>query len=246
MDVTSVRYMISPVSTLASPLVSGVLERLYATAQEADRPLREQRERLSPAERKAMFEAQQADYRATYGERMRAAYIPIDREFGTLLYMLACLRRAQTIVEFGTSFGLSTIQLAAALRDNGGGRLISTEFVPAKAEAARRNLEAAGLSDLVDIRLGDALETLAGGVGSPIDLVLLDGAKNLYVPVLKLLEPTLAPRALVATDNTTAESPYVAYVQNPANGYLSLGLPFESGNELSLWLGVHRGAGIAF
>jgi predicted O-methyltransferase YrrM len=222
--------------TLASPAVTQVLERLYAAAERADRPLREQRAGLSPAERKAIFEAQQADYRATY-ERMREAYIPIDREFGTLLYVLACARQAKTIVEFGTSFGLSTIQLAAALRDNGGGRLVSTEFIPSKAEAARKNLEGAGLADLVEIRLGDALETLAHGVGSPIDLVLLDGAKNLYVPVLKLLEPTLAPRALIATDNTTAESPYVGYVRDPANGYLSIGLPFESGNELSLWLG---------
>ena len=228
-------------STLTSPIVNGVLERLYATAEEADRPLREQRQKLSPEERKALFEAQQSDYRTTYERTMRAAYIPIEREFGTLLYVLACARHASTIVEFGTSFGLSTIQLAAALRDNGGGRLVSTELVPSKAEAARTNLEAAGLSDLVEIRLGDALETLAHGVGSAIDLVLLDGAKSLYVPVLKLLEPTLAPRALVATDNTTAESPYVAYVRDPANGYLSLGLPFESGNELSLWLGARHG-----
>lgn len=228
-------------STLTSPIVSGILERLYASAQEADRPLRERRAGLTPAQRQAAFEAQQADYRATY-QRMSGAYIPIDREFGTLLYVLACARGAKTIVEFGTSFGLSTIQLAAALRDNGGGRLVTTEFVASKAEAARRNLETAGLSDLVDIRLGDALETLKNGVGSPIDLVLLDGAKNLYVPILELLEPTLAPRALVATDNTTAESPYVVYVRDPANGYLSVGLPFESGNELSLWLGGRRGS----
>jgi predicted O-methyltransferase YrrM len=223
-------------STLTSSAVSAVLDRLYSSAQSADRPLRERYANLSAAERKAIFDAQQADYRATY-QRMSAAYIPVDREFGTLLYVLACARRAMTIVEFGTSFGLSTIQLAAALRDNGGGRLISTEFIASKAEAARQNLEAAGLSDLVEIRLGDALETLKDGVGRPIDLVLLDGAKNLYVPVLKLLEPTLAPRALVASDNTTDESPYVAYVRNPANGYLSLGLGYESGNELSLWSG---------
>lgn len=223
-------------STLTSPHVSAVLDRLYTAAERADRPLREQRDRMSPEERKAAFEAQQADYRATY-QRMQAAYIPVDREFGTLLYVLACARRAQTIVEFGLSFGLSTIQLAAALRDNGGGRLISTEFVPSKADAARQNLADAGLSDLVEIRLGDALETLQGGVGGPIDFVLLDGAKNLYVPVLKLLEPTLAPRALIATDNTTDESPYVAYVRDPASGYQSVGLPFESGNELSLWVG---------
>ena len=226
-------------STLTSSVVAGVLERLYADAEREDRPLRARFDKLSPAERRRIFDAEQADYRATY-ERMQGAYIPIDREFGTLLYMLARARQAKIIVEFGTSFGLSTIQLAAALRDNGGGRLISTEFIAAKAEAARRNLEAAGLSDLVEIRLGDALETLKRGVGGPIDLVLLDGAKNLYVPILELLEPALAPRALIASDNTPPDSPYVAHMRDAANGYLSLGLPFKSGNELSLWLGGTR------
>lgn len=223
-------------STLTSSVVAQVLKRLYANAEREDRPLRERLEKLSPEQRKEMFETQQADYRATY-ESMHAAYIPIEREFGILVYILACARQAKTIVEFGTSFGLSTIQLAAALRDNGGGRLITTEFVASKSETARNNLEAAGLSDLVEIRLGDALETLKNGAGSPIDLVLLDGAKNLYVPILKILEPSLAPRAIVAADNTTDESSYVVYVRNPVNGYLSLGLPFKSGNELSMWLG---------
>lgn len=222
--------------TLTSSIVAPVLDRLYASAEQEDKPLREQLEKLPPEQRKEMFEAQQADYRATY-ERMHAAYIPIEREFGTLVYMLARARQAKTIVEFGTSFGLSTIQLAAALRDNGGGQLITTEFVASKAATARKNLEAAGLSDVVEIRLGDALETLKKGAGSPIDMVLLDGAKNLYVPILKLLEPTLAPRAIIAADNTTDESPHVVYVRDPVNGYLSLGLPFRSGNELSMWMG---------
>jgi len=223
-------------STLNSPLVTRVLDELYASAEREDKPLRERTAHLSPEERKKLFEVQQADYRTTY-ERMGGAYIPIDREFGALIYLLARARGASTIVEFGTSFALSTIQLAAALRDNGGGRLITTEFVASKAEAARRNLEAAGLADLVEIRRGDALETLKSGVGQPIDLVLLDGAKNLYVPVLKLLEPALAPRALIVTDNTTDESPYVHYVRAAGSGYVSLGLPYESGNELSLWVG---------
>jgi predicted O-methyltransferase YrrM len=223
-------------TTLTSSAVAAVLERLYGNAEREDRPMREQFEKMSPEERKRIFESQQADYRATY-EQMRERYIPIEREFGTLIYMLACARHARTIVEFGTSFGLSTIQLAAALRDNGGGRLITTEFIESKAATARKNLEAAGLSDLVEIRRGDALETLKAGAGKPIDFVLLDGAKNLYVPVLKIIEPFLAPRALIAADNTTDESPHVVYVRNPANGYVSLGLPFKSGNELSLWTG---------
>ncbi|MCQ4380070.1 class I SAM-dependent methyltransferase, partial [Clostridioides difficile] len=68
---------------------------------------------------------------------------------------------ARSIVEFGTSFGISTLHLAAALRDNGGGRLVTSEFEPSKGVRARANLAAAGLADLVEIREGDALRTLA-------------------------------------------------------------------------------------
>jgi predicted O-methyltransferase YrrM len=83
------------------------------------------------------------------------------------------------MVEFGTSFGISTLHLAAALRDNGGGRLITSEFEPSKVARARRNLEAGGVADLVEIREGDALQTLAADLPETIDLVLLDGAKAL-------------------------------------------------------------------
>jgi len=77
-------------------------------------------------------------YRAAKGD---------DIYTGALLYMLARGNGARGIVEFGTSFGLSTIHLAAALRDNGGGKLIGTEFEPNKLVNARANLEAAGLAE---------------------------------------------------------------------------------------------------
>lgn len=51
--------------------------------------------------------------------------LAVSRETGTLLYMMARSSRTRTIVEFGTSFGISTLHLAVALRDNGGGRLIT-------------------------------------------------------------------------------------------------------------------------
>lgn len=218
-------------STLNSPIVAGVLDRLYAAAEAADKPLRDEMQRLTPQQREERMKQMQVDYRTTY-EALQDAYIPITRDFGCLLYILARVCRAKTIVEFGLSFGLSTIPMAAALRDNGGGKLITTEFVPAKAERARRNLEAAGLADLVEIRVGDALETLKNGVGGPIDVVLLDGAKNLYLPVLKLLEPFLASGALVASDNTDAKSAYALHMRDPNNGYMSTGLPGD--NEVSV------------
>jgi hypothetical protein len=118
-----------------------------------------------------------------------------------------------------------------------GGELTSTELEPTKATRARENVAAAGLSHIVDIRVGDALETLAGGVGGSIHLVLLDGAWTLYLPVLELLEPHLSPGALVIAENALDESgDYLDYVRNPDNGYRTIPLPFdpERGNEMSV------------
>jgi predicted O-methyltransferase YrrM len=115
--------------------------------------------------------------------------------------MLARSVQVRSIVEFGTSFGISTLHLAAALRDNGGGRLIGSEFEPTKIARARENLGTAGLSDLVEIREGDALQTLARDLPDSIDLVFLDGAKSLYSPILSLLEGRLRSGALIVADN---------------------------------------------
>src|SRR3546814_17157416 len=94
--------------------------------------------------------------------------------------MLARSAKARTIVEFGTTFGISTLHLAAALWDNGGGRLITSEFEPSKVVRAREHLTAAGLADLIEIREGDALRTLATDLPESIALLLLDGATALY------------------------------------------------------------------
>ena len=130
--------------------------------------------------------------------------------------------------------GISTIYLAAALRDNGGGRLIGSELEPTKVTRARANLNAAGLADLVDIREGDAMETLKD-VGGEIDLVLIDGAWSLYLPILKLIEPRLTPGAAVLGENAFAQD-YLDYVRNSANGYFSQSLAIDEGrgNEFSV------------
>jgi predicted O-methyltransferase YrrM len=130
--------------------------------------------------------------------------------------------------------GISTIYLAAALRDNGGGHLIGTELEPAKVARARANLDAAGLADLVEIREGDALETLRD-VGGEVDLLLVDGAFALYLPVLKLVEARLRPGAVVLGENAF-EPGYLDYVRNPSNGYVSQPLPLDEGrgNEFTV------------
>lgn len=148
--------------------------------------------------------------------------------------MLARSTLARSILEFGTSFGVSTIYLAAALRDNGGGRIITTEFEPGKAARARENLLEAGLMGLVEIREGDALETLASQLPDTLDLVLLDGAKALYRDILERVEACLHPGSLVLADDAHHGPEYVHSMRSNPQQYLSVAL---AGNlEMSMRL----------
>src|ERR1700760_2492400 len=135
--------------------------------------------------------------------------------------MVARRSRAQTIVEFGTSFGISSLHLAAALRDNGGGRLITSEFEPTQVARAKKNLAAGGLIDLVEFREGDALKTLSTNLPETIDLVLLDGAKALYPEILDLVEDRLKPGAIIVADNAEFSPDYLARVRKADSGYMS-------------------------
>src|SRR6201994_1290578 len=121
-------------TALDTPQPAGALRRLFdaAAAQEAAaRPADRQRwEDLTAQER--------ADLRED-------AYMPVSAEGGRLLYALTRAARPQTVVEFGTSFGISTIFLAAGVIDNGAGQVVSTELSQAKVDRARANLSAAGV-----------------------------------------------------------------------------------------------------
>jgi predicted O-methyltransferase YrrM len=211
-------------TTLASERVSDVLDRLYEAEKNDEAVMSALRPRLTP------------DISAwERTELLAEVYIPVARDNGELLYLLARTGAAKRVVEFGTSFGISTIFLASAVRDNGGGEVITTELHPDKARTATANLAEAGLDDLVDLRVGDALQTLSDLPG-PIDLVLLDGWKNLYLPVLRLLEPSLRPGALViGDDRSMLPSDYLDHVR--AGGYHSVELPIDDGLEVSLRLG---------
>ena len=220
-------------NTLTSAPLATVLDGLFAEAATSAPAVRREMGKFSPEERAAMM-ASKTDYRAFY-ERAKDFPLAVSRETGTLLYMLARSTGARNIVEFGTSFGISTLHLGAALRDNGGGRLITSEFESSKVARARANIEAGGLADLVEIREGDALDTLAKDLPPAIDLVLLDGAKGLYPAVLALVEPNLKPGALILADNVDWSPEYLERVRSPAQGYLSV--PFAEDVELSMRLG---------
>jgi predicted O-methyltransferase YrrM len=220
-------------STLTSAPVAPLLERLFAEADEAAAGLRAMAAAL-PAGELARLMRSKTDYLDFY-TRLKDQPLPVSRATGTLLYMLARHAGARSVVEFGTSFGLSTLHLAAALRDNGGGRLVTCEFEPSKVERARANIAAGGLADLVEIRAGDALQTLRADLPESIDLVLLDGAKALYPEILALLEGHLRPGALVVADNADDSPDYLARVRAPGGGYLST--PFADDVEVSMRLG---------
>jgi predicted O-methyltransferase YrrM len=174
------------------------------------------------------------EYLEFYG-RMKDIPLAVSPETGALLYLLARGCRARSVVEFGTSFGISTLHLAAALRDNGGGRLITTEFEPSKVARARENLADGGLADLVEIRAGDALETLSVDLPDSIDLLLLDGAKALYPDILALVESRLRMGAFIVADNADFCPDYLARMRSAEGGYMSV--PFTEDVELSVKIG---------
>ena len=220
-------------TTLSTAPMAPLLEHLFAQEATSSALARDAFADVPAEERERMLRSR-TDYLALYS-RLKDVPLAVSRETGALLYMLARGTRARSILEFGTSFGISTLHLAAALRDNGGGRLITTEFEPSKAARARAHLEAGGVHDLVELREGDALETLARGLPETLDLVLLDGAKALYPDVLALVEARLRPGALIIADNADRSPEYLARVRAVAGPYMSL--PFGPEVEVSMRLG---------
>jgi predicted O-methyltransferase YrrM len=212
-------------STLADPNVAAALDRMYSESVEQMTTLR------------ARFDGVDLS-KATAQERADAlsdVYMPVTPEAGRLLYALVRATRPETVVEFGMSLGLSGIHLAAAVRDNGAGRVVTTELSRAKVTAAKRNFVDAGLDNVITVLEGDALQTLAE-LDGPVGFVLLDGWKELYLPVLQLLEPRLSSGALVVADNTNMPDtqPYLDYVRDPANGYVSVNFLARDSDSMEL------------
>ncbi|ONH58454.1 methyltransferase [Frankia sp. CcI49] len=218
-----------PSSSLLAPPAANVIDRLFGASETDDAAF-------------AAFRAAHAGFvprelpAARLAELTGDIYMPVSRETGVFLYQLVRAVRPRLVVEFGTSFGIAAVHLAAAVRDNGAGRVVSTELSPSKVAAARANLAEAGLSDVAEVWPGDALETLATLPGQ-VDFLLLDGWNHLYLPVLNLIEPGLSKGAVVVADDTVLfaddTADYLAYVRDPAHGYISSPLPIDDGLELS-------------
>ena len=218
--------------SLHNTQVSDVLDRLYTDHEQRGAA---GRGKASP---------QGAESSSVYERFLHAKdlYMPIDRPFGQLMYAMVRASQPRTVIEFGTSFGISTIYLAAALRDNGAGLLVTTEFIAEKAETAKQNLTEAGLAKYVEFRIGDAVQTLRDPLPGDVDLLFLDGEKSMYLDVVNLLEHRMSDRCLVVSDNTdhAGAKSYLDHVRDSGNGYVTAslltagGAKHSSGHEVSV------------
>jgi predicted O-methyltransferase YrrM len=219
--------------SLDEPPVKSVLDTLHAAAGWREIP------RILSA-LPGVARAWAREGRAAIGPTLfRTSYIAVSPEQGRFMYLMARAIDAKRIVEFGTSYGVSTIYLAAAAKDSGG-VVIGSEIEEPKWKVARAHLAAAGLSDNAEIRLGDARKTLAD-IPAPVDFVLLDGWKELNLPILDLLIPKLRKGSVVLADDIfrfrKAMIPYVDLMQSGRNGFQSTSLRIGSGFEYSVYGG---------
>ena len=208
----------------------------------------------------AASDAQTSAIRQHYDERDRAVGRPpedqaartksflsdklyaLDRDKAEFCYQLCRAIDARRIVEIGTSYGVSTLYLAAAVRDNiracgGDGVVIGTEHEPEKARAARACFAEAGLTRFIDLREGDLRETLRQ-IDGPADFMLVDIWIPMARPALELVAPRLRPGAIVVCDNTekdrVAYADYFAFINDPAQCFRTMTLPFSGGLEMSV------------
>lgn len=167
----------------------------------------------------------------------RDKMVALDKNKAEYCYALCRALNAKRIVECGTSFGVSTLYLAAAVRDNGGGVVIATEHEPRKAEIARRNFETAGLTEYIDLREGDIKDTTRV-IDGPVDFVLLDIWTEAVMPAIRNVHPYLRPGAIILADNSTASrrgyEAYFTFIADPTNGLRTMTLPFEGGLEMTI------------
>jgi predicted O-methyltransferase YrrM len=179
---------------------------------------------------------------SAFSARRDEFLLHVGEEVARFLHALVIARGAKRLVELGTSYGYSTLFLADAARTTGG-TLMTFELDAAKQRHARQEIEAAGLGASVEWHLGDATQLLKKLEG-PIDFVLIDLWKDLYVPCFELLYPKLRENAVLAADNMLEPR----YVRADAEAYRaavrskgdlhSVLLPIGNGIELScLWRG---------
>ncbi len=221
-------------TVLNDPKLEALLARLHAHSEAQNDETNayfDQREQVVPIDQEGFYND---DMRHFLADKM----VALDRDKAEFCYLLCLGMRAKRIVEAGTSFGVSTLYLAAAVRDSQteDGVVIGTECEPEKVEIAQANFEKAGLSEFIDLREGDLRETLQD-VGGPVDFMLID-IWEVALPALELVSPHLRPGAIVVCDNTAVDAAeygdYFEFIHDPKNRFRTMTIPFEGGFELTV------------
>lgn len=224
-------------SVLNDSALERLLERLHA---QSDAQLETMTDYYRAREKKPVLPA--AQNTAWIKDFLQDKLVALDRDKAEFCYLLCRANNARRIVEIGTSHGISTLYLAAAVRDNlrvgeGNGVVIGTEYEPVKAAIARRNFAEAGFSRLIDLREGDLRETLRQ-IEGPIDFLLMDIWTEMARAAIERVAPHLRVGAIVVCDNTRSfHDEYAAYfefINEPANGFRTMTLPFDGGLEVSV------------
>jgi len=221
-------------SPMNDPKLEALLDRLHAqsdTQADETNAYFERREQEVAIDQEGFYDD---DMQRFLSDKM----VALDRDKAQFCYLLCRSLRAARVVEAGTSFGVSTLYLAAAVRDNQveNGVVIGTEYEPKKAEIARANFKEAGLSEFIELRVGDLRQTLQD-VGGPVDFLLVD-IWQVALPALELVSPSLRPGAIVACDNTAEDiaeyRDYFEFVHDPRNRFRTMTVPFQGGFELTV------------
>jgi len=221
-------------SPLNDPKLEALLDRLHA---QSDAQVDETDAYFARRERDGSLDYENYsddDMRRFLSDKM----VALDRDKAEFCYQLCRSLRATRVIEAGTSFGISTLYLAAAVRDNQveNGVVIGTEYEPDKVEVSRANFEEAGLSEFIELREGDLRQTLQD-VGGPVDFMLVD-IWDVALPALELVSSSLRPGAIVVCDNTTDSADeyhdYFEFVNDPKNRFRTMTVPFRGGFELTV------------
>lgn len=195
----------------ANPPLAPLLDRLFKDSEESKLAFMQRMSNMTDDERMKLRD--KLDPFALYS-LAKDVHLAVSPSTANLLYILARSHQARSVVEFGASFGVSPLHLAAALKDNGGGSLITSEFEPSKVAGLRANVQQANLSSYVDIREGDALKTLAAELPDAVDMLFLDGAKEHYKAVLSLVEPRLHEGSIIVADNVHDATDFFDYIRS--------------------------------
>lgn len=197
---------------------------------------------LKRIEEQEKFE-QENPYETPNPEKLLA----IGRNTGIFYNILLKSKDAKKILEIGMSAGYSTIWFAEAISKKTGGKIITIDQDKKKIERAKRNFEDAGLSDLIDIRHGDALEVLLDiknefNSSEFFDFVFIDADKERYIQYFDVILPMVKPGGLIGADNILFPERfqkftnlYVKHVRNNPK-IRSVTIPIDNGEELSLKL----------